>query len=267
MLRLTDTHCHLNLNSFEEDLPAVVERALSAGIDRILVPGIDLETSLRAIAISDQYPEVYAAIGVHPSSAASWTDQTLTALRNLTHHAKVVAVGEIGLDYYRDRSPRELQKKVFLEQLDLALEVALPVVVHNREAFHDLWPMLEIWQARLKHAGTRQSNYPGVLHSFEGNLAEGVLATDHGFFLGFGGPVTYKNAHARQALVSDIDPLHILLETDAPFLTPHPHRGKRNEPAFIKMIGEKIAELHQLTLAELAEITTQNASRLFAWEP
>jgi TatD DNase family protein len=264
--RITDTHCHLNLNSFQEDLPSVLDRAIEKGMDHILVPGIDLETSRLAVELASQYPIIYAAIGVHPNDANQWHADTKRQLAELATATKVVAIGEIGLDYYRDHAPRSVQWQAFTSQLELAAECHLPVVIHNRDAQHDVWQILSDWRDQLELNKSPIANRPGVLHSFAGSAEEGLLAIEKGFFLGIGGPVTFTNAVDRQNVVRQLPLDHLLTETDAPYLTPHPYRGRRNEPSYTALIIEKIASLHQMEYGATARLTAGNAARLFAWE-
>jgi TatD DNase family protein len=263
--RLTDTHCHLNLNTFQEDLSDVIARAEEAGVERILVLGIDLLSSRLAVEIAERYRMVYAAVGVHPSDANLWDEKSAASLRELTKSAKVVAIGEIGLDYYRDHAPRELQRQIFHEQLLIAAETDLPVSVHNRSATQDVWQELTVWQAGLREKGSELAGHPGVLHSFDGTLEDANGMIKCGFFLGISGPVTFSNARQRQQLVSELPLSALLIETDAPYLTPQPHRGRRNEPAYTHFIVEKLAALHQLEYSVIAQETFSNAARLFAW--
>jgi TatD DNase family protein len=263
---LTDTHCHLNLNIFQDRLEAVLERAGERGIERILVPGIDVETSRAAAALAERYDQLYAAVGVHPGDASTWNEGTLAELRVLARHPKVVAVGEIGLDYYRDRSPRPLQRQVFKDQLELAAELGLPVVIHNRESIDDVWSELSEWQERLARSGSTLAERPGVLHSFDGTLETARQAIEKGFFIGISGPVTFKNASERQELVSALPLNHLFVETDAPFLTPHPYRGQwPNEPAYVYYVAEKIAEMHGLPYETVTRATWENAAKVFHW--
>ena len=266
MSRLIDTHCHLNFNLFQNDLENVLERAWKIGIERILIPGIDLETSRRAIELCEHYPNLYSAIGIHPSEALSWDQSCLDQLVELAKHPKVVAIGEIGLDYYRDLSPRDLQIEVFQAQLGLASDLEKPVIIHNRQAIDDVWPMLNEWYLELSKKDKSITKRPGILHSYEGTIELGLKAVQLNFAIGIGGPVTFRNASERQLLASTIPLSGIVLETDAPFLTPHPHRGERNEPAYILLIAEKIADLNHKSLDQIAEITSKNADRLFEWE-
>ncbi len=262
---LVDTHCHLEFNSFEKDREQVVARARVSGVQRIVNPGINLESSAFAVNLSKKYPEVYAAVGVHPNDGLSWERNSISQLREIAKHEKVVAIGEIGLDFYRDRTPRELQEKIFKEQLDLAAELNLPVVIHSRESLSEVLDILEEWRNNLNHTQTSVSKYPGVLHSFSGDEQHAERAISLHFFIGITGPVTFRNAKDLQDLVIRLPLRELLVETDAPFLTPHPHRGKRNEPANVKLVAEKIAELQQEAYNTVTDITTDNASRLFGW--
>jgi TatD DNase family protein len=250
---------------FQNDLANVLERAWDNGIERILIPGIDLDTSRRAVELSEIYPKLFSAVGVHPSEALLWDKNSLSQLIELAKHPKVVAIGEIGLDYYRDRAPRDLQIEVFQAQLDLAADLEKPVIIHNRQAIEDIWLRLNEWQAGLNRKAIPIAWRPGVLHSYEGNIELALKAIQLNFAIGIGGPVTFRNAPERQQLVSSIPLSGLVLETDAPFLTPHPHRGERNEPAFISFIAKKIADLNNKPLDQIAEITSDNADRLFAW--
>ncbi len=262
---LADTHCHLNLSEFDPDRLQVIERALEAGIDRILIPGIDVETSRSAIQYAQQFPGVFAAIGVHPNRAATWSEDTLSLLRKLAREAKVVAIGEIGLDYYRDFTPRDVQRSVFIRQVGLASELDLPVIVHNRQASQDICNILLEWVEDLTMRGSSLAKHPGVLHSFSGSVEMATTMATRQFKLGITGPVTYRNAQEMQAVVAAIPLESLLIETDAPYLTPVPYRGKRNEPANVRIVAEKIAELKTLSIEMVANITSGSAERLFNW--
>ncbi len=264
-MAFVDSHCHLFFHSFIDDLDQVLRRAWDGGITRILMPGIDLETSRQVIVLSEKHPNLFAAVGVHPNDAVSWQKGSLVELKELAGHPKVVAIGEIGLDYYRNNTPQALQREVLAAQLELAASLGKPVVVNNRQAFSDLWPVLKEWQADLERSGNPLSQAPGVLHSFEGTQAMALQAIERHFYIGIGGPVTFRNAADHQEVARDMAIEQILLETDAPFLTPHPHRGQRNEPSYVIFIAEKIAQLRAQSLQFVAEATTQNADRLFAW--
>ena len=265
-MQLTDTHCHLNLNTFQDDLEAVVDRAQSAGVQRILVPGIDLETSRLAVDLAERHPMLFAAVGIHPSSAVEFDENSIDQLHQLAQLPKVVAIGEIGLDFYRNRSPRSRQREVFQAQLDLAAELGLPVVIHNRDAFNDVHALLSDWMTNLKAAKKSTAGRPGVMHSFDGTLEEAQESVGLGFFVGISGPVTFKNAHEKHRLAAGLPLKSLLIETDAPFLTPHPHRGERNEPAYTEHVCRKLAEIRGIGAEEIAGITAENAARLFVWE-
>ncbi len=264
-MQLTDTHCHLDLDHFDPDREKVIQQAVEQGLDHILVPGIDLPSSRAAVDLAERHPMVYAAVGVHPNSATSWNAETKSALVALAQHPKVVAIGEIGLDYYRDWAPQPLQRKVFKEQLALAASLELPVIIHNREAFEDVLPILIAWQEELAQADAVLAKSPGVLHSYSGNImqAEDVLA--HGYYLGFTGPVTFKKAVETQQVAQSMPIEKMLIETDSPYLTPHPYRGKRNQPSYVYYVAEKIAQLRGISPAEVGEITSENAKKLFKW--
>jgi TatD DNase family protein len=262
---LTDTHCHLDFQLFDEDREEVLARAVKAGINFILNPGIDLASSRAAVVLAEAYPQVYAAVGVHPNDSLTWDTGTLDELRELISHPKVVAVGEIGLDYYRDRAPRDLQQRVFRQQLTLAGESGLPVVIHNRSATSDILGMLSEWHAELQKAGSPLAERPGVLHSFAEDSEAARLALDLKFCIGITGPVTFRNAPKLRQTVASLPLDRVLIETDSPFLTPHPHRGERNEPAYVRFVAEKIAELHEQSPEAVAVVTGANADRLFRW--
>jgi TatD DNase family protein len=270
---LTDTHCHLDFDKFDVDRDEVLSRAWNAGVTKILIPGLDLGSSLRAIHLAESHPNLFAAIGVHPGDSLTWDGQTIPALREISISQKVVAIGEIGLDYYWDTAPREHQQKVLIEQLTLAEELELPVVIHLREkddilegdCSQDLRQILEDWTHKLTLSKNPISHRPGVLHSFSGSLPFAKKAIEMNFYIGVTGPVTYKNASVRKEVIANLPLEKILIETDSPFLTPDPKRGKRNEPAYVGFITDKIAEIHSTTREHVAGITTSNAARLFSW--
>jgi TatD DNase family protein len=255
-----DTHCHLNFNSFENDLPQVLERAGQADVRMIVIPGTDLDSSRSAVELAGLHPGLFAAVGVHPNDAETWEKNTSAALISLAASPRVIAIGEIGLDYYRDRARREKQMEALIGQLGLAAEMNLPVIIHNRESFHDLWPILREWAARRRKC----ERMPGVLHSFDGDSAAALEAYGCGFYIGISGPVTYKNLEARRNVVESLPLEAIVLETDAPFLTPNPHRGRRNEPAYIPLIAAEVARVKQMDSREVQLATTRNAMQLFS---
>jgi TatD DNase family protein len=252
-LAWTDTHCHLNLAHFDADVGEVVARALAAGVTQLIVPGADVPSSRRAVELAEQYPAVWAAVGVHPNDAPGFGAGDLAELRRLAAHPRVVAIGEIGLDLYWKTVPLEQQQAVFVAQLQLAAELGKPVIVHDREAHA---AVLEALQTHRPPAG-------GVLHAFSGDGAMAEAAVAEGFYLGVDGPLTYKNSHALRAIFAAAPLERILLETDAPYLTPQPHRGRRNEPAYVRYVAERLAEIRHLELEAVAQVTTANAARLF----
>lgn len=272
-MNFTDTHCHLNASQFEHDRPSVLERARARRVVRILVPGLTLESSRQITAWCETAPELYAAVGVHPTEALTWRDDTLADLQRLAAHPKVKAIGEIGLDYYWDTAPPSPQKDILRQQLDLAAAADKPVVLHCRDkdnaldgpCITDLLSLLDDWTAALRRDGHPLAERPGVIHSFSSSLAHAQSALQMGFFIGVTGPVTFKNARTRQEIIRALPLESLLIETDAPYLAPHPHRGQRNEPAYVVLIAGKIAELHDTTMEKVAAQTSANAERLFSW--
>ena len=264
-MSLTDTHCHIDFEQFDEDRAAAIARAFDAGMTRMLISGIEPARLPAAIALAEAHEQIYAAVGVHPNSGKSWQAGTLKQLRALAEHPKVVAIGEIGLDYYREWTPHALQNQVFRNQLALAAELELPIIIHNREATADVLPILREWQAQLTDDDSPLAERPGVMHSFSGNIEDAEAALDLNFYLGISGPVTFKNALALQAVAAEVPLDRLLIETDAPYLTPHPYRGQRNEPAYVRLVAEKIAALKGLSLDKVLQATAENAKKLFDW--
>ena len=250
---LIDSHAHIQLDRFDPDREAVLERAQEAGVHAILVIGFDLDTSRGAIALAEKHDQIYATVGMHPHDATDLDDETVRIFRDFAAHPKVVALGEMGLDYYRDLSPRPVQKAAFERQLDLAEELALPIVIHNREAYHDILPILQARRGRTR----------GVMHCFSGDVEIMQQSLALGFFIGIGGPVTYRKSDALQEVAREVPADALLVETDCPWLAPQFRRGKRNEPAYVRATAEKIAELRDISLKEISEITTRNFERLF----
>ena len=255
---LIDTHCHLDFERFNEDRHTVIQRAIQAGVQRMIVPGIDLRNCTAVLKLTEQYEGVYAAIGVHPNSTAQWQDDWIDELRQLAGHKKVVAIGEIGLDNYWDKSPQTTQRWALRAQLKLAAELNLPVIIHNREADEEIIRVL----AESPLAGRTSA---GVLHSFSGNWGTAHAALQMGFYIGFTGPLTFKKSVELRWVASQVPDDRILIETDAPFLTPEPYRGQRNEPAYVAQVAAQLAEIKNVKTAVIARQTTENAMRLF-WQ-
>jgi TatD DNase family protein len=256
-MNLIDTHTHLDFPQFDDDRERVIERAANAGVRAIVDVGTDLASSQAAVALAEAYSQVYAAVGVHPHDAKTLTEEMLEELRALASHPKVVAVGEIGLDFYRDLSPRDKQRRAFQQQLALAREIGKPVIIHDREAHTEVMDILRHWVE-----GSHKS--VGVLHCFSGDLVMAQEAIELGFYISIAGPVTFKNARRLRELVRQLPLEKLLVETDCPYLAPHPHRGKRNEPAYVKLVAQEVARIKGLSLEEVARITSDNAQALFA---
>ncbi len=255
---LTDTHVHLNLKAYRKDRPEVIARARGAGVAFMVNVGFDLATSRASIELAEEHEFMRASVGLHPHSASDLTDDLLAQLSELASHSEVVAVGETGLDYYRDLSPRDDQKWAFRRQIRLARELLLPLIVHNRDALDDCLAILEDEGA---------SEVGGVMHCFPGDAAYAERVVELGFHIGIGGPVTYS-ARGRLARVAEAVPLdRLLLETDAPWLTPEPHRGGRNEPSYVTLVAERIAKIRGMSVEDLARATTGNSTRLFGLPP
>lgn len=307
---LTDTHCHLDFNKFDEDRTSVIQRAIEAGVDRILVPALELESSKAVIHLANSNPNIFAAVGFHPTDLDGWNENSIRDLKFLINDIlspstsfransaknlgcnegdssvtakrlpqndrhKVVAIGEIGLDYYwvKEKDKQARQREILKGQLELAREANLPVVIHMREekdawfgqASVDLLEILTEWHNGLKAQNHPLVKRPGVLHSYNGNLETAQKVMDQNFYIGVTGPVTYKNAEEKRQIIRQLPLERLLVETDAPFLTPVPYRGKRNEPAFVAHIADKIAEIHKTTREQVAKITSENANNLFGW--
>lgn len=260
MTQLIDTHCHVDFNRYDEDREAVVMRAHAHNITRIINPGTDLSTSRAAIRLTETYEGLYAGVALHPNSTAEWTQDDINTLRDLAAHDKVVSVGEIGLDYYWDHSPKDVQRAAFEAQLELAAELELPIIIHNREASDDVLDVLRAWVPTLPDS---LKSRPGVMHSFSAPQYVAEAALELGFYLGFTGPITFKKADELRAVASAVPLDRILIETDGPYLTPHPYRGQRNEPSYVRFVAERLAAIHQVSEEEFAHRSTANAEHLF----
>ena len=250
---LIDTHAHLQMDDYNNDRDAVIVRAAEAGVKYIINASFDLPSSRQAVKLAEEHENLYAAVGVHPHDAKLLDDKTLDALRDLAGHPKVVAIGETGLDYYRNLSPRSVQKSAFERQLRLAEKVDLPAIVHNREAHGDALEILR------RHSGQVR----GVMHCFSGDREFADTCIQMGLYISFAGPVTYSKSHRLREVVTYVQRDRFFVETDCPYLAPQFRRGKRNEPSYVKAIARKIAETRHTTFPEIAQITTANAKALF----
>lgn len=252
-MKLVDTHAHIDFDDFE--IEEVINKAKENGIEKIIIPGVtepEFGRIIRLIEKFDGIYELYGAIGIHPSEAKSWNKDSYKNIKNLAQHDKIVAIGEIGLDYYWDKTFNKQQKEVFKQQIKIAKELDLPVIIHDREAHQDTFDILEEMEATKV-----------VMHCFSGSPEFATQCVKRGYYIALGGVVTFKNAKTPKK-VAEIVPLeNLLLETDSPYLTPHPFRGKRNEPAFIKYVAQEIAMIKKIPLEELAKATTHNSHILF----
>jgi len=250
---LVDTHAHLQWASFDRDREEVIRRAREVGVENIVNIGFDVEGSKKAIELAEKHAGVSATVGIHPHNASQLNQDVLNVLRKLSENPKVVAIGEIGLDYYRNLSPRESQKKAFEAQLSLAEELRLPVVIHDRNAHADILEILSRLKGKMKI----------IMHCFSGSREMAEQCLRYGFYISFAGPVTFPNARRLHEAAKMIDVNKILLETDSPWLAPQEVRGKRNEPAFLPFIAKKMADLKGISMDKLAEATTKNAREAF----
>ena len=248
-----DSHAHLDDRRFDSDRAAVIDRARAAGVSGIINVGADMDSSARAVALAEKYEGIYASVGIHPHDAKDMKEGDYQTLKRWAAQPKVVAIGEIGLDYHYDHSPRTVQKEVFLRQLDLAREVGKPFIIHEREAHADM----------LNIVKTAAQGLSGVFHCFSGSLEIAVELVKMGFYISLAGPVTFANSVKAKAVATGIPLDKLLIETDCPYLTPHPFRGKRNEPEYVRYVAEEVAALRKISIEEVAMATTANVKRLF----
>ncbi len=251
---LFDSHAHYDDKRFEHDLPETISRAIDSGVEYILTASSDIASSVENISLTQKYDILYAAVGVHPHNAADINNSIISALADFASYPKVVAIGEIGLDYFYDNSPREAQKVWFAKQISIARNVKLPIIVHDREAHEDTLNILKSEDAR---------EVGGVLHCYSGSVEMAKQILDMGIMISIAGSVTFRNAKKISEVVKYVPDDMLLIETDSPYLTPEPYRGKRNESAYVKLVAEIIAEIKGRSLDYIAEITTSNAKRLF----
>lgn len=249
-----DSHAHLNDDAFENNIEQVIDNALEAGVKAILVPGFDLASSIKAVELAERYQMLWAAVGIHPHDAKTWNQDIITHLEQLLAEPKVVAVGEIGLDYHYNYSVQREQLKAFIEQINIAKQYGKPIIIHNREAHQDTLETLT--REKAGRAG-------GVMHCFSGSGEMAIQFINLGLHLSFAGPLTFANAVKLRETAVDIPLERLLVETDCPYLAPHPLRGQRNEPACVKLVGEKLAEIKKLPPEEVMRFTSANAKALF----
>ncbi|MBI5959817.1 MAG: TatD family hydrolase [Chloroflexi bacterium] len=260
-MRLIDTHCHLDFKAYDGLREDMLREAAEVGVVYVIDPATDLDSSRAAVELAAAFPGVWAAVGIHPNDTAAYQPEMIDEIKRLALHDRVVAVGEIGLDYYRTYSPPTTQRAAFEAQLALAAELGKPAIIHNREADQDTLEMLAAWTAALPDT---LKDRPGVLHSFSSSWEVAERALELGFYLGFTGPVTFKKADDLRAIAARVPVDRILVETDGPFLTPQPHRGQfPNHPAYVRYVAEQIAAARGLPADDFAAQTTANAIRLF----
>jgi TatD DNase family protein len=253
---IIDTHCHFNHQRFADDIPDCIERAYAADVKQMIVIGYNAPSSAEAVRLAEQYaPDVFAVVGVHPHDSKDWDEATAQKLREWTSHPRVVAIGEIGLDFHYDFSPRDAQERAFRAQMAIAHEVGLPVIIHCREAYPETLQVLE--QENVTNIG-------GVMHCWAGSVDEARQTVALGMHLGFGGVLTFKSAENIRDSARMVPADRLLVETDAPYLAPVPHRGQRCEPAYTRLVADYLAQLRGLHYPELAALTTANARRLFS---
>ena len=253
-LFLFDTHTHLDSYKFDEDRDQVIARAREAGVGLMVNIGFDRETIPTTMALAEKYDFIYSAVGWHPVESIHMQPEDLTWIEELCSHEKVVAIGEIGLDYHWDTSPKDVQHRVFREQIRLARKVNKPIVIHNRDAHEDIVRILQEENA---------AEVGGVMHCFSGSWETAKQCLDMNFYISFGGPVTYKNARVPKEVLERVPMDRLLIETDSPYLTPHPFRGKRNETSYVAYVAEAAAEIKGITVEEIAQITTENGKKCF----
>lgn len=251
---LFDTHVHLNDLKYAGDLEEVLERAHEQGVGKMLVVGFDQRTNQRAVQLAEAYGFIYASVGWHPVDAVDLTDELWEEVVRQAGHPKVVAIGECGLDYYWDKSPKDVQKKVFERQIQLAKAVGKPLIVHMRDSISATFDVLK--EAQAQEVG-------GVMHCYSGSPEMALEFIKLNFLISLGGPVTFKNGRRPQEVAAAVPLDKLLIETDAPYLAPHPHRGQRNEPGYVRLVAEKIAEIKGISYEEVCEATTKNGVKLF----
>lgn len=259
-LSLVDTHAHLDMKDFDKDREEVIVRALNAGIRTIITVGTSVESSKKAIGLAEEYPQILAAVGIHPHDTTSAKKADIDILAKMAKHPKVVAIGETGLDFYRNHAPREKQIEVLKWQLDLAVQIKLPIIIHCRQAEKDMLSLLTDWTLSNK---SQPEQRRGVIHCFSGDSNVARQYLDMGFYLSLAGYIGYPASRNAQSVIRSIPSNRLLVETDCPFLPPQVYRGKRNEPAYVAITAEVLANIRGVSLETVARETTQNALRLF----
>lgn len=251
---LIDTHAHIDMEDFDADLEEMLQRAKDNGIEKIIIPAVEPSTFDRVIKIAEKYENIYGSVGIHPSEAKTYSEDVYYQMHELAQNKKIVAIGEIGLDYYWDKSFVQLQKEVFERQIELAKKVEKPIIVHDRDAHLDT---IEI----LKKTNAHETGV--IMHCFSGSADFAEECVKEGFYIALGGVVTFKNAKKMKEVAKIVPIDKLLIETDSPYLTPEPYRGKRNEPAYVKFAAEEIAKLREMPFEELAQATSANALKIF----
>ena len=254
MKQMIDSHAHLDEERFDEDRDELIKSLKENAISYVINPSSDMETSRRVVKLSNRYDNIFAAVGIHPHDAEGFKEEDLDELRELSKDERVVAIGEIGLDYYYDNSPREIQKEVFKKQLELAYELDLPVIIHTRDAMGDTYDILKEFEGRVR----------GVMHCYTGSIEMAEKFMKLGFYISIAGPVTFKNAVNVREMAKQIPLERLLIETDSPYLAPVPNRGKRNDPTNVRYVVDMLANLKEIQIDKIIEHSRENTVKLFS---
>ncbi len=254
MNNFIDTHAHLDFEEFQDNFDEMIQQCKLSGIENMIIPGVTEGDTVRIVKLIEKYDNLYGAVGIHPSEAKNWNENSYDYFKNIAKHKKIKAIGEIGLDYYWDKSFNDVQKQTFIKQIELAKEINKPIIIHNREAHQDTFDILK--ETNAKEIGV-------VMHCFSGSIEFMKKCIKEGFYIALGGVVTFKNAIKPKEIAKEIPLDFLLLETDSPYLTPEPNRGKTNYPYYIPLIAEEIAKIKGISIEEIAKQTTQNAKLFF----
>lgn len=254
MKKMIDSHAHLDEERFDEDRDELIKSLKDNGVSYVINPSSDMETSRRVVELSNKYDNIFAAVGIHPHDAEGFKEEDLDELRELSNNEKVVAIGEIGLDYYYDNSPRDIQKEVFKKQLELSHELDLPVIIHTRDAMGDTYDILKEFEGRVR----------GVMHCYTGSIEMAEKFMKLGFYISIAGPVTFKNAVNVREMAKQIPLERLLIETDSPYLAPVPNRGKRNDPTNVRYVADMLANLKEIQIDKIIEYSRENTVKLFS---